>query len=211
VHHNGLVSWALIAGFAVAVTPLILTPGASLTLATQHSLAGHRAGRWWVIAGTTTGIYTHATLAAIGLSGLVMHSAEAFTVVRLLGAAYLIALGVGTVLRSLRPLSGRRRSLPWVGHHAYPQALLANVLNPKAAAIYLTLAPQFLSTGRISILPVLALATLHVLLMAGWLIVWTTGINRLKTLARFDEFRSWIDRVGGAILIAIGVRTAVTA
>jgi threonine/homoserine/homoserine lactone efflux protein len=68
------VTWTILGGFFVAVLPVVMTPGASFTLATQRSLAGDRAAGPWVIAGTATGIYTHAALAGLGLSVLVMRS-----------------------------------------------------------------------------------------------------------------------------------------
>ncbi|WP_329390359.1 LysE family translocator [Streptomyces sp. NBC_01351] len=79
-----------------------------------------------------------------GLSALVMHSSQAFTAIKLIGAGYLIGLGIWT-WRSAAPNTAPvpyRQRLPKGADCVYAQALLANVLNPKAAAIYLTLAPS---------------------------------------------------------------------
>jgi threonine/homoserine/homoserine lactone efflux protein len=207
------VTWAAVAGFFLAVLPLVMTPGASLTLATQRGLDGERGAAGWVIAGTGTGIYIHATLAGLGLSVLVMRSAQLFAIVKLGGAAYLIGLGLLTIWRARRGQPGRpaARSVPWAGHHAYPQAVLANVLNPKAAGIYLTLAPQFLSAREVGAGPLLILATAHVAAMAGWLGAWSLLLARARRLTRSGNFRSWISRIGGVVLIGLGVRTAATA
>ena len=80
-------------GFLLAVTPICLTPGASFTLVTQRVAAGRRRDGMLVAAGTASGLCVHATLAAVGLSAVVMRSAEAFMVVKLAGAVYLIWLG----------------------------------------------------------------------------------------------------------------------
>ncbi|MGA8118089.1 MAG: LysE family translocator [Actinocatenispora sp.] len=206
-------TWTVFLGFLIAILPVALTPGASLTLATQRSLAGERAATGWVIAGTATGIYAHATLAGLGLSALVMRSAEVFTAVKLVGAAYLIGLGAVSLWRSRRrrATSVPRRSLPWVGHHTFPQALLSNVLNPKAAAVYLTLAPQFLSAGHVGVGALLALATVHVLVMATWLGVWGVALSGARRIITMQGLKAWINRVGGAVLVALGVRAAATA
>ncbi len=207
-------TWAALVGFVVAVTPLVLTPGASFTLATQRSLAGDRHAAGWVVAGTATGIWCHALLAAVGLSAVVLHSAQAFTAVRIAGAAYLIGLGVLTLARTRHhtprdPSPAAARRLPWTGHHAYPQAVLANVLNPKAASVYLTLAPQFLSAHRIGVVPMLTLATAHIAVMAAWLTIWSLVVVRGRTLTRSPRTTS-VQRLGGAVLIGLGLRTAAT-
>ena len=209
-------TWAAVAGFFLAVLPLVMTPGASFTLATQRGLDGERGAAGWVIAGTGTGICIHATLAGLGLSVLVMRSAQLFTAVKLGGAAYLIGLGLVTIWRARRGRPDRacraaRRSLPWAGHHAYPQAVLANVLNPKAAGVYLTLAPQFLSAREVGVGPLLILATVHVAAMAAWLGAWSLLLVRARRLTRSGRFRAWISRIGGVVLIGLGVRTAATA
>src|SRR5690606_11983946 len=132
------------AGFLLAVLPLVATPGASLTLLIQHVSADGRRQALPVVLGTVTGLYAHAILALAGLSALVMHSSRAFAVVKLAGAAYLVGLGVWTWWTAARPRSPvqEKRS-----GSVYSQALLANVLNPKAASVYLTLVPQFVRPG----------------------------------------------------------------
>lgn len=206
-------TWTVICGFFLAVLPVVITPGASFTLVTQRCLAGHRKAGLWIVAGTGTGIYTHATLAGLGLSALVMRSSQIFAVVRLVGAAYLIGLGAATLWRSRRGRTAdqARRQLPWAGHHPYPQAVLANVLNPKAAAVYLTLAPQFLTAREIGVWPLLQLATVHVFTMAAWLALWTFALSGARRIASSPDFRTWVNRAGGSILIALGIRTAVSA
>lgn len=201
-------SWVAVAGFFVAIVPLVLTPGASFTLATQRTLAGQRYATGWVVAGTATGIFTHALLAAAGLSALVMRSSEAFTVVKIVGGVYLIGLGVLTIWSTRRrrvPPAARR--IPWAGHHTYPQAVLANVLNPKAASIYLTLAPQFLNVRQVSAGSLLLLAGVHVLTMTVWLTVWSLVLKRSRRAVTSDGFAAMANRLGGAILVALGIRT----
>ncbi|MEU5823299.1 LysE family translocator [Streptomyces sp. NPDC047803] len=205
VHPVGL------AGFLVAVLPLIATPGASLTLLVQHVTDGGSRRALPVVLGTVTGLYVHAALAVAGLSALVMHSSVAFAVVRLVGAVYLIGLGLWT-WRSASPHAApapRRRSRPRGTDSVYAQALLANVLNPKAASIYLTLVPQFIAPDRPIGGQILALATAHALLIALWLTTWTFLVLRAARVLRAPRFKRRAARATSAILIALGVRTAV--
>lgn len=85
-----------VAGFLVALLPLIATPGASLALLVRHVTDSGRRQALPVILGTVTGLYIHAALAIAGLSALVLHSSLAFTAVKLIGAVYLIGLGMWT-------------------------------------------------------------------------------------------------------------------
>jgi len=205
------VRWQLVLGFVLAVTPICLTPGASFTLVTQRVAVGRRRDGLLVAAGTATGLCVHATLAAVGLSAVVMHSAEAFMVVKLIGAAYLVWLGI-TTFRSARrnPETTRPRQLPWVGHGGYLQGFLGNVLNPKAAAVYLTLVPQFLDAHGSVAGQIAVLAAAHIVVAVTWLTAWTFVVAAARRTISSPWFKAAISRVSGMILVAFGVRTAVS-
>ncbi|MGC4949131.1 LysE family translocator [Streptomyces sp. DT224] len=196
-----------VAGFLVAILPLIATPGASLALLVQYVTEGGRRRALPVVLGTVTGLYVHAALAAAGLSALVMHSSLAFTVVKLIGAVYLIGLGLWT-WRTAAPTP--RRSRPRRTDSVYAQALLANVLNPKAAAIYLTLVPQFVTPQHPLPGQILTLATAHALLITLWLTAWTFLILHATRVLRAPRCKRRAARATSAVLIALGVRSAVT-
>ncbi|MFE3382226.1 LysE family translocator [Streptomyces anulatus] len=201
-----------VAGFLVAVLPLIATPGASLALLIQHVTDSGRRQALPIILGTVTGLYLHATLAVAGLSALVMHSSLAFTAVKLIGAVYLIGLGIWT-WRSATPNAAptpRRQRLSKRVESAYAQALLANVLNPKAAAIYLTLAPQFIAPHQSFGGQILTLATAHALLIAFWLAAWTLLIRRASHALQRSRFKRTVARTTSVVLIALGIRSAAT-
>ncbi|WP_375424419.1 LysE family translocator [uncultured Friedmanniella sp.] len=107
-------------------------------------------------------------------------------------------------------MSGHCRAaniLPRSGHHTYVQAVLANVLNPKAASIYLTLAPQFLDAREVGLASLLVLAWVHVLTMAVWLTIWSLVLGRSRRVATSGGLAATVDRLGGAILVALGIRT----
>ncbi|MER5930129.1 LysE family translocator [Streptomyces sp. NPDC002054] len=202
-----------VAGFLAAVFPLIATPGASLALLVQRVGEGGRRQAWPVVLGTVTGLYVHAALAVAGLSALVMHSARAFTAVRIAGACWLIGLGLWTWYAARR--AGTSPGAPGRGRggggSGFLQALLANVLNPKAASVYLTLVPQFIEPGRPLPAQVLVLATAHALLIALWLLGWTVLVRRASGVLRRPGFRAALSRVTAVVLIGLGIRTAVAA
>ncbi|WP_411135634.1 LysE family translocator [Streptomyces sp. C10] len=203
--------WHQVLPFVAAVVPLTLIPGTSFTLVTQAVIAGSRADGVRAALGSACGLLVHATLAAIGLSALVMSSAQALTVVKLVGGLYLIWLGV-TMWRSTRrgvqPAARRRWRLPWARLGGFGQGLWSNVLNPKAASVYLTLVPQFLTSSR-SLAPQIAtLAVAHVAVVLVWLLFWTSVVAAARTAIGTPRFRRGMSRLAGAVLIALGIRTA---
>ncbi|MBZ9645115.1 LysE family translocator [Streptomyces sp. PSKA30] len=203
--------WHLVFGFVAAVTPLTLIPGTSFTLVTQQVIAGSRFDGVRAAFGSACGLLVHATFAAVGLSALVMSSARALTMVKLLGGIYLIWLGV-TMWRSARrgvePTTRRRWRLPWAQLGGFGQGLWSNVLNPKAASVYLTLVPQFLTSSRPIAPQIATLAIAHIAVVLVWLLFWTSVIAFARTAIDTPRFRSGMTRLAGAVLVAFGVRTA---
>lgn len=200
----------LVAGFLLAVLPLIATPGASFTLMTRYTAAhGARAGRP-VIAGTVTGLYVHAAFATIGLSALVMRTSWAFTGIRYAGAVYLVALGLWT-WRAPKP-SAPTPSAPTAtrGNGPFTQALLGNVLNPKAASIFLTLVPQFVDPARPLWPQVLILVTAQSALVIVWLSGWSVAIGHARKAVRYTRYAQTLRRLAATTLIALGLRTALS-
>ncbi|WP_330294312.1 LysE family translocator [Streptomyces sp. NBC_00503] len=194
--------------FVTAVLPLVATPGTSLALLMRHTTEVGRRRALPVILGTVTGLYAHATLATAGLSALVMHSSQAFNAVKLAGAAYLIALGVWTWRTATRPPPPHRRPCPPHLNSLYAQALLGNVLNPKAASIYLTLAPQFLTPTHPLAAQLFTLATAHALLMTLWLLTWTLLIRRATLLLHTPRAKATAARLTALAFLALGIHAA---
>jgi threonine/homoserine/homoserine lactone efflux protein len=200
---------AAVLGFLAVVAPLSMSPGTSLTLVVSGVATTGRRHGWWVVAGTVTGLYVHGLLAAAGLAALVLHSAQAFRLVQAAGAAYLAGLGLWMIWSTVRGRRRRPPRRPRLGlRHPYGQALLGNVLNPKAASVYLTLAPQFLQPDRPLWLPMMVLVTAHAVFVVGWLGTWVVVSSAGARLLRTDRARRVINRVGGAILVLLGVRSA---
>lgn len=202
-------TWHMAAAFALTLLPLILTPGTSAVLVTQYVATHGRRHGAAVMAGTVTGHYLHACFATLGLSALVLASATAFAIVKYVGAAYLVGLGIYMLAKS-----GERRAAPVRSvrrlRQVYGQAVLGNVFNPKAALVYLTLPAQFISAGESIAVPVFVLATIHSVMIVSWLSIWTQLLSTAKHTAWFARFTRGVKQVGGVLLIALGIRTAVS-
>jgi len=205
------VQWHQVLGFVAAVVPLTLIPGTSFTLVTQRVITGSRSDGVLVASGSACGLLVHATFAAVGLSALVMSSAQALTLVKLLGGVYLIWLGITTwrsARRGTEAMDRARWRLPWTRLGGFGQGLWSNVLNPKAASVYLTLIPQFLTPGRPIAPQIAALSVAHVAIVLAWLLLWTSVVAATHRTIVTPRFRRGMSRLAGTVLIALGIRTA---
>ncbi len=187
---------------------LTILPGADMALVAKVTLLDGRRAAFFTSLGICAGLPVHATASALGLSLILATSAEAFTVVKFAGAAYLAYLGVRTIRDSLRPASdpvgGAARAR--TSRAAFAQGWLSNVLNPKVALFYLTFLPQFISPGDNVLAKSLLLAGIHAALGLVWLPLYAYAIDRIGAVVR--GARRWLERVSGAALIGLGVRLA---
>ena len=197
-------------GFAGVCVLLTFVPGVDTAMVTRSALArGTRAGVHTAL-GAASGLFVHAAAVALGVSALLARSAAGFEVLRLCGASYLVVLGVLTLRGAGRGRDpdpaepGRLRLGP------FAQGLLTNLTNPKAALLFLTLLPQFLSSspsGRA--LPLaLALATIPATCSFTGLSLYALGLGRLRPLLQRPPVRRLQERVVGGVLVGLGARLA---
>jgi RhtB (resistance to homoserine/threonine) family protein len=195
-----------LAGVAVLAL-LTVSPGADMALVAKTTLERGRRAALLATLGICSGTLVHATASALGLSVILATSAEAFTVVKLVGAAYLVYLGVQAVRGSFRhdmaeAVAPRRGTTP------YLQGLLTNVLNPKVAVFYLTFLPQFMSPGDNVLVRSLAFAVAHSVMGIAWLSAYAWVLSRISAVLGRAGVRRWLERVTGGVLIALGARLA---
>jgi len=204
------VPWHQLVGFALAVTPIMLTPGVSATLVVQRVAKEGRSGGFRVAAGTACGLAVHGLTAVLGLAALVAQSAAAFSILKAVGAAYLVVLGVKFIWAASRGRDRRpaAKSPPWTLEGAFAQSLVANVLNPRAASVYLTLVPQFVAPDDALAMTV-ALVALHIAMQTIWLSLWTMVVSTARRGFSSAPVRRSVEALSGAVLVGIGVRTAV--
>ncbi|CAM3233900.1 LysE family translocator [Stackebrandtia soli] len=201
-------SWQLVVGLTVALIPIVLAPGTSAILVAQHAATGGWRDIASVMLGTSVGLYLHASFAALGLSALVMASATALTVVKVVGAAYLVGLGVHLLVTGAKaPSTDRTDGTPG---RALAQAFVGNIVNPKAALVYLTLPVQFLRPGDSVTVAAFTLATIHIVMLLPWLSLWAFVVRSTKRSQRLRSTTTVIRRTGGLLLIGLGVRSAFT-
>jgi threonine/homoserine/homoserine lactone efflux protein len=199
--------------FLAVVVVLTLTPGPDMALVLRNGVRGGVRTAWWTGLGCCAGITVYAAGSAIGLAAVLAASATAFMVVKLVGAAYLVHLGVMALWHSRKKPEGPASVVaptpaPTVGRRAaFRQGLVSNLLNPKIALIFLTLIPQFVSPGEpASTTGVLAAVFLGLAVL--WWRVFSLAVGVLGGLLSRERVRTTVERVTGTVLIGLGVRVA---
>jgi threonine/homoserine/homoserine lactone efflux protein len=194
---------------------VIVTPGPDTALTIRNTLLGGRAGGVSTAFGVVTGQAVWAITTSAGVAALLLASEPAFAAVKLVGAAYLIFLGAQALLAAFR--SGRaearigtgpRRSLAPAA--AYRQGVISNLGNPKMAAFFPSLLPQFAPGGEGSFWALLLLGLLFCALTLTWLTCYAFAIAKAGAVLQRPRIRRAIEAVTGAVLVALGVRLATT-
>lgn len=201
--------------FVAVATLLAVTPGADTLLVVRNVLTRGRVAALATVAGIAGGCVVHAVLSAVGVSLILVRSAEAFAVLRFCGAAYLMVLGAQSVRRWWRmddgapaatnPKAALRSSRRL---RSFVEGLLTNVLNPKVGIFYLAFLPQFIRPGDPVLERSLLLAALHIGIGVVWLSLLSLGVGRIRPLVESRLWRARLEGVSGAVLIALGVRLA---
>ena len=200
--------WAFL-GISLVV---IIVPGPDTVLVTKNAVLHGRRTALGTSLGVNAGLLIWTVAAALGVAAAVRASAVAFTVLKIIGAVYLVYLGV-QALRATRitqpeqftrddsepdlsPLSGFR------------QGLFSNLANPKIAVFFTSLLPQFVPAHESVLLPFLLLGALFVLIGVVWLCSYAVLAARISEVLARPRVRAALNRVTGAVLVGLGIRLA---
>jgi threonine/homoserine/homoserine lactone efflux protein len=195
--------------FVGAAVALLLTPGPAVLYIVTRSVDQGRIAGLVSVLGICTGTLVHVVAAALGLSAVLVSSALAFSVVKFIGAAYLILLGVQTLLKPAAAptaIALERVEL----RRVFAQGVIVNVLNPHTAFFFFAFLPQFVNPSKGGVpLQMLALGLLFVGLSAttdsGWALAAGTAGDWIKGHPRFTRGQRYV--TGGA-LIGLDAATA---
>jgi threonine/homoserine/homoserine lactone efflux protein len=190
---------------------VICTPGPDTALTIKNTLAGGRRGGVATALGVALGQATWTVAASVGVVALLRASQPAFTVLRLAGAAYLVYLGVQALRHALagsglvEPRSGGGAVPPAV---ALRQGLVSNLANPKMAAFFTSLLPQFAPSGGGAFAVLLGLGFLFSTFTFLWLALYSVAVARARELLERTGVRRALEALTGVVLVALGLRLA---
>ena len=201
-----------LATFTLASTMLCLAPGPdNIFVLTQSALYGRRPGVF-ITLGLCTGLVLHTTAVALGVAAVFAVSVTAFTVLKLVGAAYLLILAWSAFRASAAiPEGGSTATLPAAGA-LYRRGILMNITNPKVAIFFLAFLPQFANPGAGSMplqlftlggifIAVTLVVFTAIACMAGFIADWLKGSARAQVI---------LNRLAGLVFTALALRLATT-
>ncbi|HKU42920.1 MAG TPA: LysE family translocator [Polyangiales bacterium] len=192
----------------VGITTLcMLSPGPDMILVMRNTLAGNRRAGLSTSLGVLTGNFVHIGYCMLGLGWLIANSIAAYGVLKLAGAAYLVYLGWSSIRSAGSDTPDEARVPGQTDRNAYVQGLLNNLLNPKGALFYLGVFTQVIHPDT----PLLRSAVLVAAMVATSALFWVVfvcGLQLPPVRSLLRRSRRTVDRVFGALLIALGLRVA---
>jgi len=207
---------------------VITTPGPDTAITIRAAMAGGLRGGVFTALGVSTGLVTWSLAAAAGITALLVASEPLFFVLKMIGAAYLIYLGVMSLWSAFRagsprPGAGLLAKLRFAlssrserprrrvnAFAAYRTGLISNLSNPKIAAFFTSVFPQFVPSGAGSgaFFEIVWLGLTFAAITLTWLTFYSWGIERIGAVLQRPKIRRTLDAVMGTILVALGLRLA---
>lgn len=205
-----MIDWTTLITYIAIVLGFVFIPGpATLLTVARATSSGTRVGIA-TGAGIAAGDIIHTVMAIVGISAIIAASATLFSIVKYLGAAYLLYLGIQAILSKTSADPAAASALPITAQKAFRQAVLAEVLNPKTALFFLAFLPQFVRPGNGPVaLQLTILGIIFVLLGLASCVVFAVSAGSLGNyLRRNPAVLKWQSKVVGGIYCGLGVRLA---
>ncbi|PRE04694.1 LysE family translocator [Burkholderia ambifaria] len=200
--------------FVFAVFLLSITPGPDTAYIVGRSVAQGRGAGLMSAFGISAGCCVHALACAFGLTALLAASATAFTAIKLVGAAYLIYLGVRMIIaRQAAEASGAEAAQGTAAkplRQLFMQGFWTNVLNPKVVLFFVSFFPQFVSADSPhKAWAFLTLGAVFVAMSTVWtsLVAWVAG-SVTQRFSGKPGVKKWLDRTVGSAFVGLGLRLA---
>jgi len=203
--------------FVVAVFLLNITPGPDTAYIVGRSVAQGRGAGLMSALGISAGCCVHSLACAFGLTALLAASATAFTVIKFVGAIYLMYLGVRLIFtkpaqqaRAGQASPSRVSGAPKSIRQLFLQGFWTNVLNPKVVLFFVSFFPQFVTTGsEDKALAFLTLGAVFVAMSMAWntFVAWIAG-SVTQRFSGKPAVKKWLDRGVGSAFVGLGVKLA---
>jgi len=196
--------------FLIAITILTVTPGLDTAVIIRNSSRSGAKDGYITSLGICSGLFVHATFSAIGVSAILLQSAEAFQVMKWIGAAYLIWLGISGLKSTFRGNNKLNvevtQQRQFDAKRSLREGFLSNVLNPKTAVFYLAFLPQFIDPNYSPFIQSLTMAGIHFVISMAWQCALAGTVGSATKLIKNSAFLNWMEGITGTVLIALGVK-----
>ena len=197
-------------GAFLAISALLaVIPGPDTAITTRNAMIGGRSAGLYTILGVSLGLTVWTLATGAGIAALIRASEPAFVALKLVGAAYLVFLGVQALRAAWRRDDGATSSPPpGRPRRALRQGLLSNLGNPKIAVFFTSFLPQFTPAHHASFGTLVLLGALFCVIGLSWLTAYTLVVARIGDLLRRPRPRRILEGVTGSVLVAFGARLA---
>lgn len=201
-----------LAVFALAALAILAVPGPAVLYIVTRSIDQGRSAGVASVLGIHVGTLFHLAFATLGLSAVLVSSATAFTAVKLVGAVYLIVIGIRTLLGRADEADTDPQRPPRRRRRDFAEGVVVNVFNPKTALFFLAFLPQFVDPDQgQAALQILALGITFIALGlvtdTAWALAAGSAGETLRTSKRWAEAQRY---VSGSVFVGLGVVTALT-
>ena len=198
--------------FVVVSAVVIVVPGPDMALVGRNALFGGRRFGVFTAVGVTLGLAVWSVAASVGVAALLRKSEPAFVALKLVGAVYLVFLGVQALRVAWRGRRDEMTASPAVGSRHHPrralrQGFLSNLANPKIAVFFTSFLPQFAPPGA-SFAALFSLGLVFCVMTLVWLVGYGVFVAKAGDVLRRRRIRRAMEGVSGAVLIAFGVGLA---
>lgn len=198
--------------YIAAITLLTMAPGMDTLVVIRNTVrGGWRDGLITSIA-ICCGLFVHAVVSAAGISLILMQSAWMFSALKLLGAGYLIWLGIKSLRsaikghQSLSLSNAQKQSVSVSAWVSFREGFLSNVLNPKTVIFYMAFLPQFIQPTDPALLKSLFLAGIHFIIANIWQLVLILMVQRVYHWITRPTVNRTFDSLTGSLMLYFGIR-----
>lgn len=198
--------------FLISTVLLIVTPGTDTLYILSRSISqGRKAGIYSTL-GIVSGVFIHTLLAAFGLSIILAKSALLFNIIKFVGMAYLIYLGIRMILAKKTNIVEDQPTLEYTSSKKmYIQGMITNVTNPKVVLFFLAFIPQFINTGNSSPLPFVILGLIYSVIGGLWCLTIANFASKLTNKFRKSTKPQYIlNKITGIVFITMGLKLLTT-
>ncbi|MGI9317765.1 MAG: LysE family translocator [bacterium] len=198
--------------FTVIASLLVMSPGPNGVLIAKTVPSSGKFAGFANVVGFVAAFYVHGALSILGISLVLVQSAQVFFVVKMLGAAYLCWIGINALRDAWNGISAAQQVMLASKQRtlvkAFMEGFLTNVLNPKVSMFYLAAFPQFISQTHGALSASFTLVFIHSLLNLVWFSAMVLLFARLAGAARNRVFQRWLKGVTGVVFIGFGAKLA---
>ena len=197
-----------LAAFVVAAGLLTITPGLDTAMVLRTAAVEGRRRAALAALGVGLGCLVWGVAVALGLGVLLTASKSAYTVIKWAGAAYLVWMGLGLIVKPRRRFDLETPHSAAGGRNWFVRGLITNVLNPKVGVFYVSFLPQFVPAGVAPAPFIVLLAAIHVILGLLWFAGLISATAPLKRWLTRGAVVRWLDRLTGGVFLAFGAKLA---